>query len=117
MKKTIMALAAAATLASGVAAAPAPLGTEARIPFVHLNSIRDFEAVGRDTLYIQDRRRNWYKASLFGPCFGLNFAHRIGVRAWGGSLDRFGEILVDGDSCKISSLVTSEAPPQKEKRS
>lgn len=95
-----------------------PAGKEASIPFIRLNGIRDFEADGDDAVYLQDRARKWYRASLVGPCSGLPFATRIAVdtRFGGNSLDRTGTLLVDGEKCRLLDLVTSGPPPKKVKR-
>lgn len=122
MKTVIRAIAACAALAVAggaiaVPAKPTQLGREARIPFVDHDTIRDFRADGDHALWIQDQRRNWYYAKTFGPCFGLNFANAIGVVTRGTTtLDKFGQILVEGRTCQLSSLVTSTAPPAKKKK-
>ena len=121
MKNLILAFAAAATFAAPAAAAPDAraqakpvLGAEARIPFVNFRTIRSFHAPANDVVYIQDTRRNWYRAQLIGPCFGLRWANRIGVDTGGGStFDRFGSILVDGERCKLQSLTRSEKPERR----
>jgi hypothetical protein len=122
MKTVISAIAACVALATagGAIAAPAkpvPLGREARIPFVDHDTIHDFRADGNHGLWIQDQRRNWYYAKTFGPCFGLDFVNAIGVVTRGTTtLDKFGQILVDGRTCQLSSLVTSAGPPPKKKK-
>lgn len=113
------ALAAASAAASAAPPAPAPAAApeEARIPFVSFGGVRDFDAVSDDTVYLQDRGRRWYRAQLFGPCFGLRNAVRIGLDTRGSSaVDRFSAILVRGERCQISSLTRSEGPPKKAKK-
>lgn len=108
-----------ALLAGGAAAqTPAPdAGKEASIPFVRLGQVYDFEADSDRGVYLQDRSRKWYYASIIGPCINLPFATRIGVKTRGlDSLDRFGSILVDGQDCKIDRLMTSGPPPKKAKK-
>lgn len=86
-------------------------GPQVSIPFVDHGNIRDFHAVSDGTVFLQARNRQWYRAELFGPCFGLPFASVIGVDARPlGRLDRFGTIVVDGERCKIESLTPSESP-------
>jgi hypothetical protein len=122
--KIALAAAAAAFLTAPAAAAPgerthpaAELGEEASIPFVNHRGVRNFRAVDRDLVYLQDSRRRWYRATLAGPCLELPFAQVIGVDTRGSaSLDRFGAILVGGERCQIVSLVKSEAPPKKQRR-
>ncbi len=121
MKKIVI-LAAASLLAGGASAAPAaqPARTEQEvsIPFVGFNAIRTFEAVSDDVLYIQHRNRQWYRATVFGPCLGLRFAHKIGIYNRGGfsTLDRFSDLIVDGERCKVASLVRSGPPLKPERR-
>lgn len=95
------------------------LGVETNIPFAGSNitrssSIRTFEADGKDGIYLQDSRRDWYYASFAGGCWDIGFAQHIGIDTRGtSSLNKFGAILVDGKSCQIDSLVTSAPPPTK----
>jgi hypothetical protein len=91
----------------------AAVGSQASIPFADLGNVRDFHAVTDDTVYLQARDRQWYRAELIGPCFGLPYALAIGVDAQPlGTLDRFGTIIVDGERCKIGSLTPAESPRQ-----
>jgi len=97
--------------------APPPPGTPASIPFVDHDGIYDFQADGDHAVYLQDRSRKWYHATVMGPCLGLSFATRIGVKTSGSSsLDRFGSLIVDREECKIDELVTSGPPPKKVKK-
>ena len=90
-----------------------PIGPQASIPFANHGNIRDFHAVNDDTVYLQARNRQWYRADLIGPCFGLPYAVGIGIDARPmGTLDRFGTIIVDGERCKIGSLTPAESPRQ-----
>lgn len=108
-------IAAALAAAAGPASQPA---REARIPFLSFRSIRTFHPVGDDVIYLQDTRRNWYRAELAGPCFNLNTAIRIAVdtRYSGDTLDNTSSFLVDGQRCPIHSLVRSEPPPDRRRR-
>jgi hypothetical protein len=99
------------------AAPRAPLPPQASIPFVNHNGIRDWHAADSRTLYVQDQRRQWYRATLFAPCFDLPFAQAIGFETRGiDTFDRFSTIRVRGERCSVSSLEKSEAPPAKAKR-
>lgn len=107
--------------AGALAAAPAKperaLGVEASIPFADSVGIRNFEADGDRALWIEDQHRQWYRAELMGPCFGLDHALKIGFVTRGvNTLDKFGQIVVDGAKCQISSLTTSAGPPVKAKK-
>jgi len=105
-----------ALLAAAGSAPPQP--DEARIPFIGFRTIRTFHPVDDDTLYLQDTRRNWYRATLAGPCFNLMHALRIGVdtRYTGDTLDNTSSFLVDGQRCPIHSLVRSDPPPSRRRR-
>ncbi|MGA9581135.1 MAG: DUF6491 family protein [Allosphingosinicella sp.] len=111
---------AAFILLAAALAAPAEAAAEreqASIPFVnHRRAIRDFEAPSDGIVYLQDRRRRWYRADL-GHCPGLQWAHSIGYDARGGiNLDSFGAILVEGRRCPIVSLTRSDGPPRRAKK-
>jgi hypothetical protein len=96
---------------------PRPLGVEASIPFANHGGIQNFSAIDDDVLMIEDQRRNWYRAELFGPCHGLQFANHIGFITRGtSSFDRFSQILVNGENCQVRSLVTAAKPLSKKER-
>ena len=108
---------AAANPAPDAAAPQRPLGVDARIPFANSTGIRNFQADGDNALWIEGQRGDWYRAELFGPCIGLDHAMKVGFVTRGTStLDRFGQVLVDGSKCQIASLVTSAPPPAKAKK-
>jgi hypothetical protein len=118
MKKLLMTV---AVLAAPAIAAASPtnaeIGQEARIAFPNNATIRTFRADDRDTLYIQDRARRWYRASVIGPCINLPFAHAIGVEQRGSSvLDRFSALIVEGERCQLNSFVRVGAPPERRRR-
>ena len=107
---------AAAFAASASAAAPPPpeRAEEVRIPFVDFGSIRTFRPVGQETVYLQDRRRNWYRATLNGPCLSLPAAIRLGIdNRYSHVLDNTSTFIVDGERCPIHSLVRSGPPPKR----
>lgn len=85
---------------------------ESRIPFADIGGIRDWRAVDDQTLYVQGRNDQWFRAKLFAPCQGLPFDTTIGfVVEPTGSFDRFSSILVDGHECPLASLTKAAAPP------
>jgi hypothetical protein len=100
------------------AAAPAPQPPEeARIPFASFRSIRSFHPVGDEVVYLQDQRRDWYRATLTGPCFDLATAIRIGLDTRpGDTVDNTSSLIVDGQTCPIHSLVRSDPPPRERPR-
>lgn len=120
MKRPVL-LAAVMSLAMGATALSAGegkvnLGAEASIPFVNSSSaVRDWQADGVDGLWVQDAHKQWYYATLIGPCHGLDFALRVGFenRALD-TLDRFSTVVVPGEGrCAIQSFKKSEAPPKR----
>ena len=108
--------------ASSVVAKPAEhtwpeLGVDASIVFPNYGAIRNFEADGNDGIWIEDQHRRWYYGEIMGSCQGLNFATGIGFDARGSSrFDKFSRIIVDGDSCALSSFVTAEKPLSRKER-
>jgi len=115
--KTIFHAAGAGVIAALLSAVPAiaapqvKIGEEARIPFADTTGIRNFRAENDHSLYIEGQTGRWYYAETLGTCTGLDFANRIGFITKGtGTLDRFGQILVDGRTCQLKSLVTAEDP-------
>ncbi len=88
---------------------------EARIPFVNLKStISTWQADGEQGVWFQDQRKQWYYATTFGRCEGLDFAIELGLRPGTlNTLDRFSEIIVPHyGRCALKSLVKSEPPPK-----
>lgn len=103
--------------------APAPakesraLGVEASIVFPSDSTIRNWRADRDRGIWIQDSRRNWYYGAFAGICRDIDFAQAIGVETRGaGRLDRFASIVVRGESCPLTSFVTSAPPPSKADR-
>lgn len=96
---------------------PRAIGVEASIPFPSYGTVRNFEANGDDGVWIEDQQRNWYYASILGPCTDLNFTQVIGIDTRGtAQLDKFGAIIVKGQRCAISSFVTANKPlPRKDR--
>lgn len=92
---------------------------EARIPFIDLrSSILSWQADGEKGLWIQDQRKQWYYATTYGRCEGLEFTAELGFKVGTmNTLDRFSEIIVPNyGRCAIKSLVKSEAPPKGKRR-
>lgn len=100
-----------------LAPASANPSPQARIPFVNHGSLRNFRPVGDEVVYLQDTRRNWYRADLAVPCFNLRSSIRIGVDTrFGSTLDNTSSFIVNGERCPIRSLVRSGEPPRRERR-
>ena len=118
LRKAGVALAVAA-LVGGIAQAsdrPSDAKTpQASIPFVQYGGIRNWKADNTRGLWIEDAHRHWYYAKLMGPCFGLDFATRIGFDTTPmGTFDRFSAIIVPQEGrCTVQSIVASDPPPRK----
>jgi hypothetical protein len=111
----VLALAGTALHAADKDAAAELKAPQASIPFASQGaSIRDWQANGRDGLWVQDAHKQWYYAELVTPCLGLDFAVRVGFETRGtDTLDRFGSVVVPGhERCAIKSFTKSEAPPK-----
>ena len=93
--------------------APAP--EEVRIPFVAFGALRSFRDDGDRIVYLEGSNRRWYRAELNGPCFNLPHALRLGfdTRFSGDTLDNTSTLIVDGERCRIASLVRSDPPPRR----
>ena len=115
-----MALTAAAAAAAAPLAASPPEGdhvlAQARIPLAGYR-VRSFRTDGFDIVYFRVGRRDWYRADLIGPCLGLPNALRLGFDTHGSStLDNTSSLIVDGESCRIHSLVRVAEPPPRRRR-
>jgi hypothetical protein len=115
MKQLFLALLAiCATGSAAIGAPPAAPDEEVRIPFAQFGAIRSFHAVGDDVVYLQGRRRTWYRAQLHGPCLGLGSALRIGLdQRYSATLDNSSTLIVDGERCAIQSITRSGPPPRR----
>ncbi|HEV7659952.1 MAG TPA: DUF6491 family protein [Allosphingosinicella sp.] len=118
MKKLAFPLLALFATAPALAlAAPPPADREVRIPFVQFGAIRSFRADGDRIVYLQGRRHVWYRAELNGPCLNLPFALRIGLdQRYSSTLDNSSSLLVEGERCRIMSLVQADPPPRRGRR-
>lgn len=121
MKKTLWI---ASILTLGLAGAPAVAGNantraevreQARIPFVDHGGVRDWRVGDRDTIYIQDRHRDWYEATLMTPAFGLQSAWAIGFDTGAiDTFDRFSNVVADGRRYPVMSLVKIDGLPSRD---
>jgi hypothetical protein len=100
--------------AANAPAAKAPAPEEVRIPFASFGQIRNFRDDGDRAVYFEGTRRQWYRATLYGPCLNLPSAIRIGFEnRFSDTLDNTSTLLVDGERCRIASLVRSDPPPSR----
>lgn len=115
MSAKIVLIAAALSAAPALGASPTdkPKTADASIPFANFGGINDWRADGDNAIYIQGRsRKDWYRATLFGPCIGLPFAEKVGfVSEPSGSFDKFSSIVVRGQECQVQTLVKLDGPP------
>jgi hypothetical protein len=93
---------------------PAATDPEAKIAFVHLRGVYDWQAPNDRQLYVQDRGRQWFQVDLLGPCIGLEYANRVRFLPSdsAGDFDRFSSIQMGRQLCKVQS-VKKIAPPVK----
>lgn len=109
LSKALLAAVAVATAIPAAAAVERP--KEARINFVNHGGIRDWRVVDRDTLLIRGTGNRWYRAELFAPAWGLNYASAIGFdTGFGGTFDRFSSVIVEGRRYPLRSLTQVERP-------
>ena len=125
-KSVVSSLAMIAACATAMAAEPASkpaepvakpvVAAEARIPFANHGGIYTWQVENDRSLLIQSQGRKWYRATLFSSCFDLPFSDTIGFETdSSGSFDKFSSIRVREQTCRLSSLVETAAPPKKQK--
>lgn len=81
------------------------------IHFADLGGIKDWRPGPDDSLFIEGRNGNWFRATFFGSCYEVKFANAIGfVTDPTGDLDKFSSILVDGRRCWFRTLERTTKP-------
>jgi Family of unknown function (DUF6491) len=83
------------------------------------SAVHTWQADGREGLWIQDGRKDWYYASFIGPCFGIENSIRLGFdTGTSDKLDRFSYVIVpeEDQRCAIGSFTRSDPPPQGKRR-
>jgi len=85
---------------------------QASISFISNATVQDWEAPDDKAVFIHHRDGRWYRADLLGPCTGLPFASVIGFRNERGTsrFSRFSDVIVEGRSCKVTSVIEVPAP-------
>lgn len=110
MRLTVLAL----IMIAAFPATAAENSAEAYIPFANSGGIRDWRALDEKGLYVQGPKRQWYYATLIGPCYGLPWAHSIAfVTNPADSFDKFSAVLVQNNRCPVTSLVKTDSPDRK----
>ncbi len=75
------------------------------ISFANFGSIRDWKAETSRTMIITTTSGDRYRATFMGTCRSLPYSESVGfVTSPGGSLDKFGAVLVRDQKCPIRSL-------------
>lgn len=108
-----LATAASITTATAEPSAAPQAKAEVSIPFANHGGIRSWKADRDEGLWIQDAHGDWYYASFFGPCDGLDFAVGLGFDTHPTqSFDQFSSVIVPhAGECKVRSVVQSAGPP------
>ncbi|MFL6844428.1 MAG: DUF6491 family protein [Allosphingosinicella sp.] len=115
MRKTAAFLTLAFLAGGSAAAADSP--RETVIPFV--SSIRgiEWQAAGKDALYVRGGKGEWYFIRTMNRCARLQQTLAIGLETSAlDQLDRHGAILVQGVRCPVASIAPSDGPPRKARR-
>jgi Family of unknown function (DUF6491) len=93
---------------------------QAFIPFANQrSSIYSFQADGREGLWVEDAKHEWYYGKFLGPCIGIENAVGLGFdTGTSDRLDRYSYVLVPGerDRCPLSSFTKSDPPPDGDRR-
>ncbi len=75
------------------------------IPFVATTGLYSWRAGEDNSLLLEARHNDWYKATFKGYCPPLRFETQIGVIAGPiGSFDEFSKVLVDDRICYVDTL-------------
>lgn len=117
--RTLGSLALLVTMSIALADTPAP--GPASIAFANHGGVYNWKADGTKGLWVQDQGKNWYYATLMGPCTGLDFAQTLGfVTEADGSLDRHSSVTFkDGSTmlqrCPFKTFERSAPPPTRAK--
>jgi outer membrane biogenesis lipoprotein LolB len=93
---------------------------ESFIPFANQrSSVTSWQANGREGLWIESGRGDWYYARFMAPCQGIDSAIRLGFDIGNSDrIDRFSYVIVpnERERCPIVSLKKSDPPPDGDRR-
>lgn len=86
---------------------------DAKIVFAS-TTVRGFQ-VAEDRSILLDAGPRWYRVTVWNTCrFGLPFVQHIGYRtAATGTLDRFGDLVIEGRVCPIETIDEIAKPARK----
>ena len=122
MRMTSALTAAFATAAFATSASAAqhqrPIGKETTIAFASNGGIRNWEAGPPKSgiIYVQDRRLDWYRVEMSGPCIESKGGPLTVVYTTdnGGAFDTFSRLTFPDyghRTCGVKSITTSLPPP------
>lgn len=112
----LLPLALLAVAASPALAAERKASAEASIAYADSGGVSNWAAQGDQTVYFQDRHRQWYRATLNAPALDLPSAFTIGIDAGPmGRLDKWGGIYVGGRRYSFQSFEKVDGPPERVK--
>ena len=75
--------------------------------------IRNWSAPNDHTVVMEDADGSQYRAETLGPCFGLDYASRLGFANRGGfqQIDRFSSVVLpDGTRCQFQNFERIVSP-------
>jgi hypothetical protein len=113
---TSLALAGCATNGNSHSASAENLQTVGGDATLQSYRIRSWSAPNDHTVLLEASDGTRYKADTIGPCFGLDFANRVGFSNRGGfnQIDRFSSlVLPDGTRCSFQNFSKVIAPETK----
>jgi hypothetical protein len=92
-----------------IAASLPPKGVQiAGAPLTH---IRDFYAQSDKVLYVRAQNREWYKAEMAAPCWGLPQSDHLKIDMTDGTtLDSNSVVREHGERCQIASVSRVDGP-------
>ena len=94
---------------------------QAFIPFANQRSaIHSFQADGREGLWVEDARHNWFYGKFLAPCIGVDNAVSLGFdTGTSDRLDQFSYVIVprERERCAFQSFTASDPPPDGNRRS
>jgi hypothetical protein len=97
---------------AGTPAIAASVPTEGvRIPGATVTHIRDFYAQSDKVLYVRAQDRQWYKAEMAAPCWGLPQTDRLKIDMTDGTtLDSNSIVREHGERCQVASVSRVSGP-------
>ena len=110
------AIVAALLFAAPVWAGGPPTGSEVSIP--HMATFLEWIPDGVRGFYVRADDARWYYARFASDC--ARIANRSNIRfepALNGDFDRYSAVYANGWRCQVDSVVASDGPPRRHRRS